>query len=84
MVDSNLALDLGQGQGLNQNQIQDRDPIHLSPWDHLMKNYLRRYLSPKERTTTPVSTRGPRATLAHRANRLGQRQLQVRYCIEPI
>ena len=74
MVDSNLVL------GRDQKQVL----IDLSPWDHLMKNYLRRYLSPKERTTTPVSTRGPRATLAHRGNRLGQRQLQVRYCIEPI
>lgn len=80
MADSNL--DLGQGQ--NQNQNQDRDHLHLSTWDHLMQKYLRLYLSPKERTTIPASTRGPRATLAHRENRLGRRQLKVRYCIERI
>lgn len=68
MVDSNL----------------DLDQINQSTWDHLIKKYLRLYLSPIERTTTPVSTRGPRATLAHRVNRLGQGQLRVRHCLELI
>ena len=82
MVDSNLDLDLDLDLGQGLIQIQGRDHIHLSPLVHQIEKYLRLYLSPIERTTTPVSTRGPRATLAHRVNRLGQRQLEVRHCIE--
>lgn len=71
--------------GTDSNQDQDQFRLHLSTWDYSpSEKYLRRYLSPKERTTKPASTRGPRATLAHRENRLGQRQLHVRLCIEPI